>query len=79
MEFENEEVAVCVDIDLNFSSSTNLLPIRRLDLAIGQDAELTAAWLVSPISPSSRSPRFTAELETLFININHPAVPTPPA
>jgi hypothetical protein len=40
--------AGCVDIDLNFSPSTNLLPIRRLGLAIGQAAEVKAAWLRFP-------------------------------
>jgi hypothetical protein len=38
----------CIDLDLNFSPSTNLLPIRRLDLAIGQHAEVKAAWLRFP-------------------------------
>lgn len=42
------EVAGCVDLDLNFSPSTNLLPIRRLDLAVGQEAEVRAAWLRFP-------------------------------
>jgi len=42
------EVAGAVDVDLNFSPSTNLLPIRRLDLAIGQRAEVRAAWLRFP-------------------------------
>lgn len=42
------EVSGCVDLDLNFSPSTNLLPIRRLDLAIGQAAEIRAAWLHFP-------------------------------
>ena len=41
-------VAGCTDIDLNFSPSTNLLPIRRLDLAIGQAAAVKAAWLRFP-------------------------------
>jgi uncharacterized protein len=35
----------CIDLDLNFSPSTNLIPIRRLKLAIGQEAEVKAAWL----------------------------------
>ncbi len=48
-------VAGCIDLDLNFSPSTNLLPIRRLDLGVGQEAKVKAAWL--------RFPRF--ELETL--------------
>lgn len=47
------EVAGCIDVDLNFSPSTNLLPIRRLDLAIGGAAEVKAAWL--------RFPSFTLE------------------
>jgi hypothetical protein len=42
-----------VDLDLNFSPSTNLLPIRRLRLAVGQSAEVQAAWL--------RFPDFTLE------------------
>ncbi len=38
----------CTDVDLNFSPSTNLLPIRRLNLAIGEAAEVKAAWLRFP-------------------------------
>lgn len=38
----------CVDLDLNFSPSTNLLPIRRLNLAIGEHAQVKAAWLRFP-------------------------------
>lgn len=41
-------VSGCVDIDLNFSPSTNLLPIRRLGLAVGEEAEVQAAWLRFP-------------------------------
>jgi hypothetical protein len=37
-----------MDIDLNFSPSTNLLPIRRLDLAVGATAAVRAAWLRFP-------------------------------
>lgn len=43
-----QEVAGCIDLDLNFSPSTNLLPIRRLGLAIGQEAWVNAAWLRFP-------------------------------
>jgi len=46
-------VAGSLDLDLNFSPSTNLLPIRRLQLAIGTKAEVQAAWL--------RFPGFTLE------------------
>lgn len=49
-------MAGCTDLDLNFSPSTNTLPIRRLNLAIGQEAKVKAAWL--------RFPNF--ELEPLY-------------
>ena len=45
---EVAEIAGCVDVDLNFSPSTNLLPIRRLQLAVGEEKEVRAAWLRFP-------------------------------
>jgi hypothetical protein len=45
---ECRAVEGCIDIDLGFSPSTNLLPIRRLALAVGQQAEVLAAWLPFP-------------------------------
>jgi hypothetical protein len=42
------EVKGCIDLDLNFSPSTNLLPIRRLNLAVGEAAAVKAAWLRFP-------------------------------
>jgi hypothetical protein len=52
-------VAGCIDLDLNFSPSTNLLPIRRLNLSVGQEAVVKAAWL--------RFPSFALEpLEQLY-------------
>jgi uncharacterized protein len=47
-EVEQPDILGCMDLDLNFSPSTNLLPIRRLRLAIGETAEITAAWLRFP-------------------------------
>jgi uncharacterized protein len=47
-EVEQPDIEGCIDIDLNFSPSTNLLPIRRLGLAIGEVAEVKAAWLRFP-------------------------------
>jgi hypothetical protein len=41
-------VAGCVDLDLNFTPATNLLPLRRLNLALGQSAEVRSAWLQWP-------------------------------
>ena len=52
-EVEQPDVMGCIDIDLNFSPSTNLIPIRRLKMAIGESAEVKAAWL--------RFPSFTLE------------------
>lgn len=56
---ECPSVEGCTDLDLNFSPSTNLLPIRRLDLSIGEKAAVRAAWL--------RFPGFTLEpLEQVY-------------
>lgn len=38
----------CVDVDLNFSPCTNLLPIRRLRLEVGGAGRVSAAWLRFP-------------------------------
>ncbi len=38
------EVADALDIDLGFTPATNTLPIRRLKLAVGQKADILAAW-----------------------------------
>lgn len=43
-----QAVEGCFDIDLNFSPSTNMLPLRRLSPAIGQEIEVRAAWLRFP-------------------------------
>ena len=45
---EQPDIEGCIDIDLNFSPATNLLPIRRLNLTIGETAEVKAAWLRFP-------------------------------
>jgi hypothetical protein len=60
---ERPEVAGSIDLDLNFSPSTNLLPIRRLHLSIGEQAQVQAAWL--------RFPGFTLEpLEQLYRRVD---------
>jgi len=38
----------CDDIDLGFSPATNLLPVRRLQLAVGANAVVRAAWIRFP-------------------------------
>ena len=48
VEIDASDIAPCLDIDLNFSPSTNTLPIRRLNLGIGESTRVTAAWLKFP-------------------------------
>ena len=43
-----ERVAGCDDIDLNFTPSTNTLPLRRLEFPIGRAIAVRAAWLRFP-------------------------------
>jgi hypothetical protein len=38
----------CDDVDLGWSPATNTIPIRRLDLSIGESASITAAWTRFP-------------------------------
>ncbi|HEY6895432.1 MAG TPA: putative glycolipid-binding domain-containing protein [Rhodanobacteraceae bacterium] len=57
-------VAGCIDVDLNFSPSTNLLPIRRLNLPVGEQARVRAAWLRFPtfhLEPLEQTYRRVAE------------------
>jgi hypothetical protein len=42
------ELYGCDDVDLGFSPSTNLLPIRRLRLGVGATAPVRAAWVTFP-------------------------------
>jgi hypothetical protein len=57
-------VTGCIDVDLNFSPSTNVLPIRRLGLAPGESRDVRAAWL--------RFPSFALEpLEQRYTRVDH--------
>jgi hypothetical protein len=44
----NPAIAGCLDIDLGFTPSTNLLAIRRLSLRVGESADAPAAYLAFP-------------------------------
>lgn len=73
------ELEGCTDVDLGFSPCTNTLPIRRLGLAVGEGADVAAAWVRWPELTLQRldqryerlaenryrysSPGFEAELE----------------
>jgi hypothetical protein len=64
---EQPAVMSCIDLDLNFSPSTNLLPMRRLSLAIGEAADITAAWLRFPSFKLEPLPqRYTRLEETIY-------------
>jgi hypothetical protein len=39
------QLARCVDVDLEASAFTNTFPIHRLGLAVGQSADVPAAWV----------------------------------
>ena len=45
---ELAEVAGSLDVDLAVTPATNTLPIRRLDLEVGQAADLLMAWVQFP-------------------------------
>lgn len=47
---ETELVALrgCEDVDLGITPATNTLPIRRLNLPIGETRAVTAAWVRFP-------------------------------
>jgi hypothetical protein len=58
------DVQGCIDLDLAFSPSTNMLPIRRLGLPVGGRAEVTAAWLRFPdliLQPLAQTYRRTSD------------------
>jgi uncharacterized protein len=45
---DQPSVSGCIDLDLAFTPSTNLLPLRRLNLAIGSQTPAPAAYLRFP-------------------------------
>jgi hypothetical protein len=50
-------IAGCLDVDLGFTPATNLLPLRRLALRVGQEAEAPAACLAFPAMQFSVLPQ----------------------
>jgi hypothetical protein len=63
----------CIDVDLGFSPSTNVLPIRRLGLAVGQSATIEAAWVEFPSLKVRRVPqRYTHVREHTYRYENLP-------
>jgi len=42
------EITGCIDADLAITPATNILPIRPLNIPIGQSREVTAGWIKFP-------------------------------
>jgi hypothetical protein len=58
-----------LDIDLGFTPATNTLALRRLNLAVGAEAEITAAWFDpadEQLKPMRQSYRRTGQTEYLY-------------
>jgi uncharacterized protein len=53
----------CVDVDLSFTPATNTLPIRRLGLDVGDEAEIAVAWLRWPELTVERAVQRYARLD----------------
>jgi uncharacterized protein len=45
---QRTDLTACQDLDLGWTPMTNLIPIRRCDVAVGESFELMAAWLRFP-------------------------------
>ena len=57
----------CLDIDLGWTPATNLMPIRRSDLAVGATVDIDSAWLRFPELSFERSAqRYTRLDETTW-------------
>jgi hypothetical protein len=62
----------CTEPDLGLTPSTNALAIRRLDLAIGQAAEIRCAWVKFPtlsVEPSVQRYERLSEREYRYTNV----------
>jgi hypothetical protein len=57
------ELDGCRDVDLEWSPSTNTLPIRRLALAPGERKEVSAAWVRFPVLTVERLDQSYERLE----------------
>lgn len=56
-----------LDVDLGVGASTNTLPIRRLELPVGEGAEIVAAWVRFPDLSLERLPqRYTRLAEDRY-------------
>lgn len=61
---ELEALRGCIDVDLGVTPATNTLPLRRLELAIGESREVTAAWVRFPELTVEPLPQRYTRLDT---------------
>lgn len=62
------------DIDIQVTPSTNTLPVRRLNLAVGESAEVSAAWFRIPefkLEPLRQRYTRTTEDTYRYESLNH--------
>jgi hypothetical protein len=56
-----------LDIDLGFTPATNLLPIRRLNLGVGESSEVRTAWVRFPeLRVEALEQSYSREAERVF-------------
>lgn len=67
-------VAGCVDFDLNFTPATNLITFRRLQLKVGERAEVPVAWLKVPEFELQRLPQTIERIEARTYDYAAPTV-----
>lgn len=65
---ELPELAGALDVDLGMTPATNTLPILRLGLAVGQSAQIQAAYVPLPLEHPQFQPRAMAQRYTRLEN-----------
>jgi hypothetical protein len=71
---DEPRLAACLDVDLGFTPATNLLPLRRLALAVGQEADAPAAWLAFPAMQFTVLPQHYKRLSLTEYDYASPSV-----
>lgn len=65
---ERSDLSDAIDLDLAISPFTNTLPIRRLDLAIGEEGDATVAFVSFPdLEVDLDAQRYTRLDEDLYL------------
>jgi uncharacterized protein len=64
---EREDLDGAVDLDIQWTPSTNALPVNRLQLQVGESREVAAAWVQIPSLTVERLPqRYTRLQENVY-------------